>query len=169
MIHSGYSIVYDQIIGMVGSTNLHIFGITCALAWQLPHESVFAEGEKSSEDHPLKQNRTTDRTDIPLKRTDNVTHSDIYYNRNNYHNHKMDDSYYDYLRTKLNKPPQLDRYYFGTNNQRWNYNHQIYPALRMRRSINAENEIHSEVEHFLEHHRRTRFDLYKSIEKYLNA
>lgn len=33
--------VYDQIIGVVDFTNIHIFGITCSLAWLLPHKTFF--------------------------------------------------------------------------------------------------------------------------------
>lgn len=41
--------VYDQIIGMVDSTNLHIFGITCSLAWQLPHKTFFNTDQHTKE------------------------------------------------------------------------------------------------------------------------
>lgn len=164
-----FLLVYDQIIGMVGSTNLHIFGITCALAWQLPHE-IHKHPIEEHHDKTINlssANKTTQRIDIPLKRID-FNHFTTYYNRKNYHNHQMNNSYYDYLWAKT-KPEKLNRYYFGSNaKERWNYKHQIYPAPRMRRNIHSD-KIHPEIKYFLKYHRNTRFDLYNSIEKYLNG
>lgn len=197
---------------MVGSTNLHIFGVTCALAWQLPHEIIDDEeydevvkethGEVKVEGDKLKTsadvNIITTVTDDNNTSTDGPSPSERYdyYHRNNYHNYKMNNNYYDYLRRIANqyKPP-MNRYYFGpnpysksnsnsysrykdrnTNNQRWNYDHRVYPALRMRRSLdskadgtNSSRTVHPEVKRFLNRHRDTRFDLYKTIEKYLDA
>lgn len=163
---------------MIGSTNLHIFGVTCSLAWQLPHDSISTKEKAPSEKvSNTKGNKTVDRVDIPLKKTENASlyHHNIYYKPSNYHNHILDPDYYEYLKHKT----KLNRYYFGSgsnsqsNNRQWNYNHQIYPALRMRRSLSsntADNIIqHPNVKHFYEHHRNSRFDFYKSIEKYLNA
>lgn len=176
---SSLQLVYDQIIGMIGSTNLHIFGVTCSLAWQLPHNTISTKEKVPSEKvFNTNGNRTVDRVDIPLKKPENTSlyHHNIYYKPNNYHNHILDANYYEYLKHKTN----LNGYYFGSgsnsqsNNRQWNYNHQIYPALRARRSLNGhmdDNNIiqHPEVKPFYEHHRNSRFDLYKSIEKYLNA
>lgn len=117
--------------------------------------------------------------------TDHV-HLKTYYNRSSYHSHKLNNKYLDYLhamqqfvRQPLNR--QNARIKNGwdkhrLNEPKWNYLHDIYPALRMRRHISighgkAMNTslIHPDVEQHLNHHRDTRFHLYKSIEKYLNA
>lgn len=167
---------------MIGSTNLHIFGVTCSLAWQLPHDTLFTKKMPPSENvSKTLSNQTSDRVDIiPLRKTSNnisLHHHNIYYKPNNYHNHILDANYYEYLKHKT----KLNRYYFdlgsnsqSNNRQRWNYHHQIYPALRMRRSLSGNSDDdniiqHSDVKPFYEHHRNSRFDLYKSIEKYLNA
>lgn len=183
------SIVYDQIIGMVDSTNLHIFGITVALAWQLPDKSMFTEEQTEAPLHDTKISvseivNKTDKADvIEPSANKNHRHYDTYYNRKNYHAYNLNDKYYNYLKTKqtfyrppLNKQSQFDDWRkYQTNKIRWNYSHNTYPALRMRRQVANHNEslngtsIHPEVKHSLIHHRNTRFDLYQSIEKYLNA
>lgn len=164
--------MYDQIIGIINYTNIHIFGITCALAWQLPHESVFAKKNHTYSMH--NENITiTDKNSnkTQTKRTD-LLHFTTYYDRNNYHKHDMNDAYYNYLKSKTKQP--IDRTNFHRNKQ-WKINHKIYPALRMRRSIDTHDKnanIHNvdpEVKSFLKHHRDTRFDLYRSVEKYLDA
>lgn len=178
--------MYDQIIGIINYTNIHIFGITCALAWQLPHDSVFA---KKHHTHPMHNENITitgknsnetksDAKKNGTKRID-LLHFNTYYDRNNYHKHEMNDAYYNYL--ELKAKPSVER---SNNNRRSQsnlrnkqrrINHRIYPALRMRRSIDTHDQnvdIHNidpEVRSFLEHHRDTRFDLYKSVEKYLEV
>lgn len=175
-------LVYDQIIGMVDTTNLHIFGITCSLAWQLPHKSFFANEHTEAPMHNSKISisdivNKSDKIDSP-QNTGHVYHFDTYYNRSNYHSHTVDNGYFDYLKQKVNKP-QLNRFddwqKYRTNKLKWNYSHDVYPALRMRRHISNHNDklngshLHPEVKKSLQHHRDTRFNLYKSIEKYLNA
>lgn len=189
-------LVYDQIIGIVGFTNIHIFGITVALAWQLPHVPFFHEHFHSHTEEPLHNSKisVSGKDEIigntkyyysrPLYNRSS-DHYDTYYNRKNYHVHQITKPFYDYLhaKTKKYRPPvpiNLNRYYFNPDKERfsspqkkWDYQHKIYPALRMRRSIERNNEnasfVHPEVQQYLHHHRNTRFDLYKSIEKYLNA
>lgn len=169
-------LVYDQIIGMVDTTNLHIFGITCSLAWQLPHKTAFAETHTEATMH----NSKISISNIERKKFDynetqpsagNTYHFDTYYNRSNYHSHKINDNFYDYLK----KAKYDDWQKFRTNKIKWNYSHDVYPALRMRRHIVNHDEkingsiVHPEIKQHLHHHRNTRFSLYKSIEKYLNA
>lgn len=182
------ALVYDQIIGVVDFTNLHIFGITVALAWQLPHTTDFYKTHDSTDDSKHERVDVINKTNkIDFKMSSqnkNVHHFDTYYNRDNYHSHKIDGNYYKYLKAKQSqyRPPLNVRNGFDdwkkyrNNKIRWNYSHDIYPALRMRRHIATHNEtklngtiIHPEVKHSLMHHRKTRFNLYKSIEKYLNA
>lgn len=196
MFFSFVPLVYDQIIGMVDATNLHIFGITVALAWQLPHRPDFYQPHVPKERIQSKvsnlngTNENGEEQPSPLEDpkisengNETLYHYDTYYNRKNYHSHKMDSSYYDYLKTKqeMDRPPLNKQSVFDdwnkyrTNKLRWNYSHDVYPALRMRRHIGHHNlmingsNIHPDVKTSLEHHRKTRFDLYKSIEKYLNA
>lgn len=50
--------VYDQIIGVVDYTNLFILGITCAMAWQLPHEPFdedFLKEQLQNDDEPKRR------------------------------------------------------------------------------------------------------------------
>lgn len=181
--------MYDQIIGMVDTTNLHIFGITVSLAWQLPDKSTFIEENTEPPMHDTKISISdvingTDKIDVNESSFNkNHRHFDTYYNRENYHAHKLSSKLYDYLNSKqifdrppLNKQSRYDDWQkYRTNKIHWNYSHDVYPALRMRRHLAYHNEthygasIHSEVKEFLNHHRHTRFSLYKSIEKYLNA
>lgn len=178
-------VVYDQIIGVVDFTNLHIFGITCSLAWQLPHKTFYHTEHAEATMHNRKISIIVNKSaEIDLNEqpqyTGHVYHFDTYYNRSNYHSHNLDSDYYKYLKSmsKIERPP-INRQYqyddwqkYRTNKIRWNYSHDIYPALRMRRHIakthNA-SHIHHEVKRSLRHHRETRFSLYKSIERYLNA
>lgn len=92
----------------------------------------------------------------------------------------MNRDYYDYLNEipKISRPASNgydDWQKYRTNKIKWNYSHDVYPALRMRRHISNHvdktngSSIHPEVKESLQHHRDTRVNLYKSIEKYLNA
>lgn len=174
-------IVYDQIIGVVDFTNIHIFGITCSLAWQLPHKTLYTKQHTQAAMHNSKISIIENKSDKidyneKPKYTGHVYHFDTYFNRSNYHLHRIDDGYYDYLksRQRTNRPPILNGYddwqKYRTNKLRWNYSHDVYPAIRMRRNIaDHGNSLHSEVKESLNYHRETRFNLYKSIEKYLNA
>lgn len=176
---------------MVDTTNLNIFGITVALAWQLPHKTVF---EASRTEEPMHDSRIsvtslTKKSDepqaLPALQMDHFT---TYYNRSNYHFPKMNSNYLNYLQTVQHfiRPPinkqnvhTNDWNKYRINKPKWNHSHHIYPALRMRRHIaigashyhqdNNRTRVHPEVEQHMNHHRDTRFDLYKSIEKYLNA
>lgn len=172
---------------MVDSTNLHIFGITVSLAWQLPDKSTFIEEQTEVPLHDSKISVSrienyTDKIDVnEPSTTKNHHHFDTYYNRKNYHAYNLRNNFYNYLKSRqtfnrppLNKQTQFDDWQkYETNKIRWNYPHNVYPALRMRRRVTNENynatTLHSEVGHFLKHHRNTRFELYRSIEKYLNA
>lgn len=177
--------MYDQIIGMVDTTNLHIFGITVSLAWQLPHKTVFQESHTEEPMHDTRISVTNVTKKIDQLQADH-THFNTYYNRSNYHSNKLNSNYLNYLQTIRNfiRPPLRKQYsHLKTewnrnrmNIPKWNYSHNIYPALRMRRHIlqDHSNEtngriVHPEITRYLNHHRDTRFDLYKSIEKYLNA
>lgn len=172
---------------MVDTTNLHIFGITCSLAWQLPHKSHFAEHHTEAPMHNSKISisefvNNTDKIDFndSPQSTGHVYHFDTYYNRSNYHSHKVDNGYLDYLKAKpkIDRPLTLkfdDWQKYRTNKLKFNYSHDVYPALRMRRHISNHDEklngsrLHPEVKQAVQYHRETRFSLYKSIEKYLNA
>lgn len=169
---------------MVASENLHIFGITVSLAWQLPDKSIFDEEQTEAplqrHDSKISVSRIENEND-KIDVNKNHHHFDTYYNRKNYHAYNLNNNYYNYLRNRqtvdrppLNKQTRFDDWQkYERNKMRWNYPHNVYPALRMRRYLanqsHNETSIHSEVKHFVEHHRNTRFDLYKSIEKYLNA
>lgn len=176
-------VVYDQIIGVIDFTNIHIFGITCSLAWQLPHKTFFTEEPAMHNSKISIIANKSDKIDYNEKPqyTGHVYHFDTYFNRSNYHTQRVSNGYYDYLKSKpqINTPPINNGYddwqKYRTNKLRWNYSHDVYPALRMRRNV-AEREgtfhgrnIHPEVKQSLQYHRVTRFSLYKSIEKYLNA
>lgn len=176
---------------MVDATNLHIFGITVSLAWQLPHKTIFEEShtEEPMHDTRISVTNLTKKIDQPQKApplNTNNAHFNTYHNRSSYHLNKFNNQYLNYLQTIQNfiRPPlnkqnvrtkmQWDK--DRTNKRKWNYSHNIYPALRMRRYIAEDyhqnlngTSIHLAVKQHLNHHRDTRFDLYKSIEKYLNA
>lgn len=170
---------------MVDTTNLHIFGITVALAWQLPHKSIFEHKhtEEPMHDTRISVSNLTKKIDDLPNVSDDHAHFNTYYNRSNYHAHKLNNNYLNYLqklqhfiRPPLNKQNVRTKTEWDEsriNKPKWSYSHNIYPALKMRRSIaeihHKNPMIHSEVTQRLNHHRDTRFDLYKSIEKYLNA
>lgn len=181
-----YFTVYDQIIGVVDFTNLHIFGITCSLAWQLPHKTFYHKHHTKMHNSKISISvNDSDRIDINEhpQYTGHVYHFDTFFNRSNYHAHTLDNSYYEYLKSesKINRPPLNSKHQYDdwqkyrSNKKQWNYSHDVYPALRMRRHIATQaakqnaSSIHPEVKQLLQHHRETRFNLYKSIEKYLNA
>lgn len=196
LLFSGFFQVYDQIIGIVNYENIHIFGITCALAWQLPHSPI--KPIKSSK--PLHNENITVMANVnetanatsngtATKRID-LLHFNTYYDRQHYHEQQYNgnDLYYPLRQTpKTNGIPLNSRWNATTGkntaatptnedqSQRWQYKHRIYPALRMRRHIDTHDgyvndaNIHPDVEVQLNHHRNTRFDLYKSIEKYLDG
>lgn len=181
--------VYDQIIGMVASENLHIFGITVSLAWQLPDKTSYTEKHTEAPMHDTKISisdfdNKTDKIDIDKSSfQQNYHHYDTYYNRENYHAHKISSNIDEYLKNKqrfdrpsLNTQNRFDDWQkYQTNRIKWNYSHDVYPALRMRRNLATYNDtqhdtrLHPEVKYFLKNHRDTRFSLYKSIEKYLTA
>lgn len=177
---------------MVSTENLHIFGITCSLAWQLPHKSVFQEEHTEAAMHDTRISvsnitKKLDQNDQKQSASPPQTahrHFDTYFKRTNYHLPKIDNNYYGYLKTKqtharppLNKENVQNGNWekYRTNKVKWNYSHDVYPALRMRRHISNHSEtihdgkLHPEVKSLLIYHRNTRFDLYKSIELYLNA
>lgn len=176
---------------MVDTTNLHIFGITVALAWQLPHKTIFQEDHTKEPMHDTRISVTDLKKKIDqlpkesLLKADH-THFNAYYNRSNYHAHNLNNNYLMYLQSlqhfirpplnKQNARTKTEWVKNGINKPKWNYSHNIYPALRMRRHIAEMHHknpngkmIHSEIMEHLNYHRQTRFDLYKSIEKYLNA
>lgn len=176
---------------MVDTTNLHIFGITVALAWQLPHKTVFQENHKKQPMHDTRISVTdlekkVDRLPQEASSKPDHTHFNTYYNRSSYHAHKLNNNYLNYLQTlkhfiraPLNKQSVRTKAEWDKNRinkPTWNYSHNIYPALKMRRNIAEHHHkssngtaIHPEIKQHLNHHRSTRFDLYKSIEKYLDA
>lgn len=175
--------VYDQIIGIVDYENIQIFGITCALAWQLPHNTI--EPFASSAKKPLhNENITVTATapmadDSPNKRID-LLHLNTYYNRRHYNEPNYGNDLYSGQMPNPTPPPSHIPFDFrradnGPIDDRWNDNHRIYPALRMRRYIDTHDErvtdanIHPDVSAQLKNHRDTRFQLYRSIEKYLDG
>lgn len=197
-------LVYDQIIGVVDYENLHIFGITCALAWQLPHSTIKSAAKPTkplhNENITVSQTTNTSTTSTATnsihgnaaKRID-LLHFNTYYNRKNYHEHNGNDLYRSHLTqtTQTNGIP-LNLSSYGTttrtaygdqsqqeqqeqHQQRWYGRQRIYPALRMRRHIDTHDHsvndanIHPDVKNQLQHHRHTRFDLFTSIEKYLDG
>lgn len=183
-----YYLVYDQIIGIIDFTNIHIFGVTVSLAWQLPHKTAFADEEhKGMHNNKISISQVdTDKIDKNVPSKDMSKHNyyfESYFNRSNYHSHQMDNDYYAYLNWKktISKPPsnrQFDDWKtYRSNKTQWDYSHKIYPALRMRRQIaqkkhmnpSQTSSMHPEVHQLVKYHRDSRFSLFKSIEKYLNA
>lgn len=175
---------------MLDFTNIHILGVTVALAWPLPHKTVFEnEHDHMATEKTPEHNTKISVSDVNKTASDRILdHYNTYYDRHNYHSHRISNAFYDYLqrKTKIDASATRinpNRYYLNSNNQRvyeqpnqrWDYPHRVYPALRMRRHIEMnsgveqENTVHPEVRQFLKHHRDTRFDLYNRIEKYLNA
>lgn len=67
---SFHNSVYDQIIGVVDYTNLFILGITCAMAWQLPHEpfdeDFLRKQFEEEDDIPPKRRNDENITDVPV-------------------------------------------------------------------------------------------------------
>lgn len=167
---SSLQLVYDQIIGMVASNNLNIFGITVSLAWQLPHE---IHEHKEHEEHGTENHRRNDSVKIYSK--PQKDYYNVYYDRKHYHDHRIDiqpkdNSYYGY--SKLNWTHAS--WTKDSNAYNGRIVHRVYPAYRMRRSILNETEQnarhwHSHVKRSINYHRVSRISLYKSIEKYLNA
>lgn len=160
--------VYDQIIGMVSTENLHIFGITVSLAWQLPDEIHYPHHD----DKPEAAAEMGNRRNGSFKPNPLEDYS-LYYDRKHYHDHRIKVEH---------KNPSDEHRKSAWTHASWAKEsnayapsvHMIYPAYRMRRSIvsksrESPNVMHSEVKHFLNHHRSSRISLYKSIEKYLNA
>lgn len=161
--------VYDQIIGMVSTENLHIFGITVSLAWQLPDEIHYLGHEHKTEAAA----GTGNRRNGSAKPDPRKEYYSLYYDRKHYHDHRIQVEH---------KSPSDERQKSAWTHASWakesnaypEFVHTIYPAYRMRRSIvseskNGSNVMQPEVKHFLNHHRSSRISLYKSIEKYLTA
>lgn len=173
--------VYDQIIGIVDYENIQIFGITCALAWQLPHSTIepvvtaAAAKPLHNENITVRANAPMASSAAPVQRID-LLHSSTYYDRRHYHEHSGSDLYSAPNSIPLDfrgdERPIDDRQTLGWNG---NQNYRIYPALRMRRYIDTHDvhandaNIHPDVSAQLRNHRDTRFELYRSIEKYLDG
>lgn len=157
---------------MVASENLHIFGITVSLAWELPNRVHYHEDEAESSNANRKSDHFTNNS--------SKEQYNSYYRRGHYHDHRINITNYDYLDNKLKTKPKVQSMN-GWNSASWNhesdaYNHihRIYPVLRLRRDIsrNARQNNHNwhpEVKYLLNDHRKSRIRLYKAIEKYLSA
>ncbi|XP_037038698.1 uncharacterized protein LOC119076131 [Bradysia coprophila] len=158
---STLQLVYDQIIGVVDFTNLFILGITCAMAWQLPHEPF-------DEDF-LKNQFLND--DEPKRRIDeNVTDTSVNdYPDRNYNS--LDSSSWNevFQSNKLSSSASWD----DSTRKKFSYQkfrkptkkHLAYAAIG-KRSIPPTSKFDR---FYTNHHRTTRHVIYKKIEKFLNA
>lgn len=184
-LHFWYFPVYDQIIPFEDYTNLWIIGVTVALAWELPNSPHIPEKHHEHPEHNktriferkkyVKHANETEQSGQGSDWNDFSYFS--YYNHENYHNHRIGNEHRDFLLSKIktlrnhrNKEHFRDFIPLGAKT------HSIYPALRMRRHIEEnwkvkrnQGLVHPETIGYLKHHRTSRFSLFRSIEKYLNA
>lgn len=168
--------------------NLWIIGVTVALAWELPdsphipqhHHHDEHEGQNKTRIYQRRKHVKThgNQTEAPFNQPQyNSKDFDYfaYYNHQNYHNHQMQHEKRDFLLNQIKKLRSKSDFRNFIPLER--KSHSIYPALRMRRHIeknwdkNKEKMdlVHPESIEYLKHHRMTRFSLFRSIEKYLNA
>lgn len=197
-----FYIVYDQIIPIVDYTNLFIFGITTALAWELPDKPVYPGKQHENDSTPLLQRLDNDVKEDPV--SDNIE-NDIAPPESFANDYNYQDSYYN---NKWTKNSNKFDYYFKSNpsNDRL-YNqidriadkpyvpwrkatgwmkvsttttstttkmppvsqrrHFVYAAIG-KRSIDARHRS-AEEQFYIDHHRSTRHNLYRTIAKYLKA
>lgn len=184
--------MYDQIIPIVDYTNLFIFGLTVAMAWQLPDKPHYPP-KKPISAQKRKYTKVKDK-----KIAVNITHShDNYhdvYNHSEYHNYVDNDLFRKYLVTKVADKLRMGAYamrmneakrgYFASNSNSINWNDNVqqrfpihyepyapYPALKMRRNVIEQTLGDDDVltQHHIHHHFSTRLDLYRTIAKYLDA
>lgn len=180
--------MYDQIIPFEDYTNLWIIGVTVALAYELPDSPHIPEKHHEHDE----QNKTRvfqrkklvnhkNSTEYGIhsgslhQRDRNDSDYALYFNRGSYHHdRRIESEHRDFLvnqiklwQNKRKNGQFLNAVPLGVKR------HLIYPALRMRRNIeekwNGNGDAHPETIGYLKHHRATRFKLFRSIEKYLNA
>lgn len=154
-------------------------GVTVALAWRLPDQPDFREKTESEENRKTFQ---INRKQGVNTKTANAEHQRPYYmhnDRKHYHDHRINVEYQNYLVEK-SKQEQQSYTTSDWNKAKWlavpdngknKFRHRIYPVLLKRRAIEQRDERHRHADYkrHTQHHRKTRFSLYQSIEKYLNA
>ncbi|KAJ6635414.1 hypothetical protein Bhyg_13999 [Pseudolycoriella hygida] len=158
---STLQLVYDQIIGVVDYTNLFILGITCALAWQLPHEPFdeemlkeqFLNGSDNEPKRRIDEDVTAiDYADRNYNSLDINSWNDLFHKNNVSYSTSWDDN----TRKKFS---------YGSNNGKPAKKHLVYAAIG-KRSLPTTNKLDR---FYLNHHRTTRHTLYRKIEKFLTA
>lgn len=160
-------------------------GVTVALAWRLPDQPDFREKTEPDENRKtFKLNRKQDNSTKTMLAADHYRPYYVHNDRKHYHDHRINLEYENYL---IEKSKQQQMHATSNwNNAKWyavidknknGYRHRIYPVLLKRRSITQqkmekhlkEPHLHVSIQRHTQYHRKTRFSLYQSIEKYLNA
>lgn len=156
-------------------------GITVALAWRLPDQPDFREktelDEKQNNPQINRKHDKNTKTVISEYQSPHYVHND----RKHYHDHRINLEYQNYLIEKSKQSQNVAT--SNWNNAKWyavvgdksKFRHRIYPVLLKRRAITPQRKNSDMMHRYTEfnrhrrHHRQTRFSLYQSIEKYLNA
>lgn len=187
-----FSIVYDQIVPIVNNENFIIFGLTVAMAWELPSKPSYpAETDKISRKKYDKK-KTTIKDDEQFVNQQKIPNNVNLYDHEHYHNY-MNNDFRNYLLHKINQKLATNAYQF-IKPIKYEFNNALsthkqntsniffddsvvryqpysrYPALRTRRDITHKHVSNSsENLHSLKHHILSRENLYEKIVKYLTA
>lgn len=151
-------------------------GVTVALAWRLPDTPDFREKTEPEENRKTfyvnRKHDNSTRTELNDYNRPNYVHSD----RKHYHDHRINLEYQKYLIEKSKQ--QQDHSASNWHNEKWyatngkdkaKFSHRIYPVLLKRRAVSMPKDYDIHAIRYAQHHRQSRFSLYQSIEKYLNA
>lgn len=187
--------MYDQIAPIVDYANLFIFGLTVALAWELPSKPDYSATDTTEDKISRKHSNNTIKK--PKKQSkvslNNPIDADLH-NHANYHNYMDNVEYTKYLLWKIGKKLQTNGYNYVTNDKLKSmpyskhtyfngfenvsdvhtdlsakyHPYYRYPALKMRRSI-SNNENKPRNLHSFTRHISSRVHLYGKISKYLDA
>lgn len=145
-------------------------GVTVALAWRLPDQPDFREKSEMNENRKkIKLNRKNyNQTD------DHHSVYDVHDDRKHYHDHRIKVVYRNHSNDEQEQSGDWSNAKWGTviDRKKSEFRHRIYPVLLKRRAISMAGTLTRDAGHshlHVQHHRRTRFSLYQSIEKYLSA
>lgn len=167
-------LVYDQIIPIEDYTNLYILGVTVALAWELP-DSPNLPGKTRTHNHSDRRKINVNQNHI---KSEDHRRYYTYFDNRNYHGPRIDSDRRTFLINQIKKHRGIENnIHFRNLLADTKLDHFVYPALRMRRSLEMARNINGnkcgvfymDSLHYLKRHRHTRFNLFHSIEKYLNG
>lgn len=181
---------------IVDYTNLFIFGLTVALAWQLPDKPDYSADSSEDKISRKHSNITIEKLNKHSKAPPISAAKYDLHNHANYHDYMDNMDYKKYLLMKIGQKLQTNGYNYVLNDklksrpvykQRYFNGHENvsdilhsdlspkyqpyyrYPALRMRRSVSSMYEDKPGNVQSLKQHISSRIQLYGKISKYLDA